>query len=202
MRISRPIFHWLLTVLPLLAVLLLLVVSLGSESDIARHFHEHRNAHPGLKTFMTILTDYSNPLFYAVYAWLLYKGWKTGDKKLVRFVLVYIVVQLAVSLLLVRLLKIAIGRPRPGVEGHFQFMSTSPSHHSLPSGHTTEITGAMLPLSLRLLQPAVSLGFGLFLALVGFSRIYLGWHHPSDVFFGLLLGSVAGFAIHLFAQKD
>lgn len=202
MRISRPIILWLLTVLPLLAVLLFIILNLGSEADTARFFHEHRNAHPGLKDFMAIVTNYSNPLFYAVYAWLLYKGWKSGDKKLVRFVLIYIVVQLAVSLLLVRLLKIAIGRPRPGVDGHFQFMSTSPSHHSLPSGHTTEITGAVLPLSLRLSQIAASLGFGLFLALVGFSRIYLGWHHPTDVFFGLLLGSVAGFAIHLFSQKD
>ncbi|HBR06859.1 MAG TPA: PA-phosphatase, partial [Desulfovibrio sp.] len=28
------------------------------------------------------------------------------------------------------------------------------------------------------------------------------WHHPSDVFFGWLLGSVAGLAIHLLAHRD
>jgi undecaprenyl-diphosphatase len=44
--------------------------------------------------------------------------------------------------------------------------------------------------------------FGCLLALLGFSRIYLGWHHPSDVFFGWALGGVAGFGVHLFSAKD
>ena len=43
--------------------------------------------------------------------------------------------------------------------------------------------------------------FALFVGTVAFSRIYLGWHHPSDVFFAWLLGSVGGFATMIITES-
>ncbi|THB68020.1 MAG: phosphatase PAP2 family protein [Desulfovibrio sp.] len=190
--------HYLITVAPLVVGLWLLYTLLGTDQACHEFFRAFRHEHPGLTPLVRFITDWGNPLFYAVYAALLLRGVVGRDKKLVRFVFLYILVQVCVSLLLVRVLKITLGRPRPG-EGHIHdFFSFSGSYNSLPSGHTTEITTAATPLALWGKKIWLSLGLGAIIALVALSRIYLGWHHPSDVLFGLILGSWGAWLIHVF----
>jgi undecaprenyl-diphosphatase len=74
----------------------------------------------------------------------------------------------------------------------------NPYYHSLPSGHTTEIFGAILPLVLFFRRWPVTILLGLMAALVGFSRIYLHQHYPTDVMFGWLFGSYAGWATYAY----
>ncbi len=188
-------------VLPLGIVVGILAQWLSTPDDLYAFFSLHRKAHPALHDAMRVFTDWGNPLFYVVYAVLLGVGLKSGNKKLVRFVVVYAVVQLLVSFLLVRGIKISLGAPRPGVDGINQFFTLAASHHSFPSGHTTEIVGAALPLALWGDRLSLSLGLGLLVALMGFSRIYLGSHHVLDVTFGLVLGVYAGLAIHAFRER-
>ena len=199
---TRVLSGWLRFSWPLLVLLLLLWVFLGSEAQVAAFFREHREAHPGLQSVLRFVTDWANPPFYVAYAWILWRGWREKRPDLVRLALAYVVVQVGVAVLAVHGLKMLIGRPRPGAGASFAPLTTDPGHHSMPSGHTTEITGAALPLGLRSRRRIPLLLLGLLAALTGFSRIYLGWHHPSDVFFGWLLGSVAGLAIHLLAHRD
>ncbi|HMM39052.1 MAG TPA: phosphatase PAP2 family protein [Desulfovibrio sp.] len=200
---SRILLGWLRFSWPLLLVLLVLWLAFGgNEAAVEAFFRAHREANSGLAAVMRGITDWSNPPFYAVYAWLLWRGWREKRPDLTRLALAYVAVQLVVSLLAVRGLKMLIGRPRPDAGPFFEPMTTDPGHHSLPSGHTTEITGATLPLALRSAGRLIPPALALLTALTGFSRVYLGWHHPSDVFFGWLLGSVAGLAIHLLATKD
>lgn len=71
----------------------------------------------------------------------------------------------------------------------------------MPSGHTTEATTSVMALAGQSRRAMAPFAFGLIIALLGFSRIYLGWHHPSDVLCGWLLGSVAGMAVTLLAPK-
>lgn len=198
----RVLSGWLRFSWPLLALLLLLWLALGSEAQVAAFFREHRAAHPDLRSVLRFITDWANPPFYLIYALILWRGWRKKRPELVRLALAYVVVQVLVAVLAVHGLKMLIGRPRPGAGEFFEPLSTAPGQHSMPSGHTTEITGATLPLALRSAHRLAPLLLGLLVALTGFSRIYLGWHHPSDVFFGWLLGSVAGLAIHLLASKD
>ncbi len=202
MRFSRTITDWLLASMPLLAVLGILAICFPNEKAVAEYYTALRPAHPALTALFQIITDWGNAVFYAVYLFLLFRAWRTRDRKLARFVGVYVIAQLLIALVAVRFLKITIGRPRPGGETLFQPMSSSGSMHSLPSGHTTEITGAALPFALRNKRTLTSLGIGLVIGIVAFSRIYLSWHHPTDVFFGWMLGSVTGFAINTFAPKD
>lgn len=201
MSFTRMLRGWLAMSWPLLLVLAVVLAGLGDEAGVAAFFREHRAAHPALKTFFEIVSDWSNPVFYLVYAGFLVQGLRRGRRDLVRLALCYVAVQLLVALLAVRLLKTTVGRPRPDAGSEYLPLTGDPGHHSLPSGHTTEIMGATLPLALRWRTLLGTLGFGLLAALTGFSRIYLGWHHPTDVFFGWLLGSAAGLGIHLLATR-
>ena len=193
--------HWALFSAPLLIMLAATWLACGSEADVAVFFKDHRAAHPALRTAMKWLTDWSNPVFYVGYGIALLMAWKTDNMKRVRSILILLAVQAVVAGLAVHFLKQTIGRPRPGQGEWFDPLTTRGAQHSLPSGHTTEITGWTLPLVLRARNYLFTGALALFIALVGFSRIYLGWHHPSDVFFGWLLGSFGGFAAIIIADS-
>lgn len=202
MQYSYPVRYHMLTILPLCAVLLGITAFIGTSDAVVPFFRAYRPAHPTLTFAMQILTDWGNPALYIAYAALFWRGRKHHDRRLTRFVIVYILVQLAMAFLLVRVLKIAIGRPRPGVEGLYQPWSFGSAHNSLPSGHTAEIVGATVPLTFFSRTMVLPLILGCYTALVGFSRVYLEMHHTSDVFFGILVGSVAAYAIHTFWNRD
>lgn len=198
---TSPFYHWVLASVPLLAVLSVIFFSFGSEQEVALFFKEHSAAHPQLKAVFKFLTDWSNPLLYGVYAWLLFSAIRTRNTEQRRFVIVMIIMQLIVGLVAVNFLKHMIGRPRPGQGMFFEPLTTRGSYHSLPSGHTTEIYGWVLPLIFRQHQLWFTGCLGLFAGAVGFSRIYLSWHYPSDVFFGWLLGSVTAYATWTLANS-
>ena len=200
----RPtlLLHWALVSLPLLCVLGGLWLGFGTEPAVEAFFLDHAAAHPGLAAALKIVTDWSNPVFYAGYGLVLLRAWRRGDHERLRFIAIVLLVQFVVSLLTVHLAKRMIGRPRPGQGWYFDPMTSRGNYHSLPSGHTTEILGWSLPLALRWKRVLVSAAFGLLIGLVGFSRVYLGWHHPSDVFFGWLLGCFAGICAHVLAESS
>lgn len=205
MRLAKLVPHALrlgLFLLPLCALLLWAGLSFPGTEAAHDFMKQHRGAHPGLRVFMEVVTDWGNAVFYVVYLGILIRGWRRGRRDLVRLALTYLVVQLLISFLIVRALKIVTGCPRPGEGGLCRPLSMDSAHHSLPSGHTTEIVGAAGGLVLWLGSWWVSIGLGLFTALVAFSRVYLGSHHVHDVLFGMLLGAYAASAIASFAKES
>ena len=92
------------------------------------------------------------------------------------------------------LLKLAFERPRPPVDQHLVRIDS----WSFPSGHSLNsivVLGLLTVLAVRArpgrLYRALVLALGAFLVLlVGFSRVYLGVHWPSDVLAGWLFGAV------------
>lgn len=199
----RPLIPWLTLSAPLLLMLGAVYLACGSENEVFSFFRRHRADHQTLKALLTFYTNWFNAALYVWFAWLLFRSIRSGDAATKRFVLIYIAVQLVIALVTVRLLKMTIGRPRPGEDAFLQSFTAKPSYHSMPSGHTTEATTSLMALMGRYasrLRPGLApLLFGLALALLGFSRMYLGWHHPSDVVCGWLLGSVGGMAVTLLA---
>lgn len=63
------------------------------------------------------------------------------------------------------------------------------SDHSFPSGHTTAIFSATVPFMLQ--SPLLALPLLPVAMIVGFSRIYLGLHYPTDVLAGAVIGTSA-----------
>jgi undecaprenyl-diphosphatase len=86
------------------------------------------------------------------------------------------------------------GRPRPDLVPHEAYVYSA----SFPSGHSTlsaatYLTLAVLVASLETRRRTKALAYGLaalMLVAVGFSRVYLGVHWPSDVLAGWCLGAM------------
>lgn len=195
-RVHGP--HGLLLALPLAALALALYLALGWDADVAAWHKAWRHGHPGAVFGLHLLTDWTNALFYLLYAGLFLHGYRTSNRALMRLALLYAVFQLVVAFGAVRVLKIGLGRPRPDVGGCFVFFSLDSAHNSLPSGHTAEIVGAVLPLALWLRRSSLSLALGLLIALMAYSRVALGWHFVSDTLAGGAMGALSGLAIYFF----
>lgn len=105
-----------------------------------------------------------------------------------------VVVAVGGAMLLNYLLKLGFDRPRPDLVPHLTqaYQTSFPSGHSMSSAATYLTLGAMMARvqpRLRLKAYFMALAFAVML-LVGFSRIYLGVHWPSDVLGGWAAGSI------------
>lgn len=198
---SRMPTHWLLSSIPLLAVLTWTGLFWDPGMELHVYNQYHRYAHPQLAVLVELVTDFGNPLLYLVFLLLFVRSYQVGDPGAKRFVLLFLVVQIAVAILSVTALKTFIGRPRPGYGETFRPFAMDSRYQAFPSGHTSECAGSVCSLSLWKGRIAVSLGLGLLLAAVGYSRIYLGQHHPGDVFAGWVLGSLVGWTVMLIHHK-
>ena len=92
------------------------------------------------------------------------------------------------SHLLVQLVKRTVGRGRPAVGCDLSAIIREPDRFSFPSGHAT--ASFAVALGYALVFPWWSGPLLLLAALVGFSRVRLGVHYPSDVVVGQLLATL------------
>jgi undecaprenyl-diphosphatase len=145
----------------------------------------HSVASPGLTRLMIAVSLYGGPTSLVTVglilaAGFLWRGWHRG--------VLLTVVTMAGAGLLDTLLKLAFGRTRPTPFFDYPL----PQSLSFPSGHaffsasflggfTVLISGRIRSPVLRILLWLVALGL---ILLIGFSRIYLGVHYPSDVLAG------------------
>ncbi len=98
------------------------------------------------------------------------------------------------SVIVFKLLKHRIGRPRP-FESWEQLpcLLAPPDKFSFPSGHT--MTAFAIYGAFSVLLPGVALLILPAAVLIALSRIFLGVHYPSDVLAGGLLGTAIGYGV-------
>ena len=104
------------------------------------------------------------------------------------------------------ILKPFVGRLRPCVvDPTVDLLITRPNDFSFPSGHTGAsfaATAALFAQKNRLWIPSLIISI-----LIGFSRLYLYVHYPSDVIAGAFLGSMLGLLAsalldHIYHKKE
>ncbi|MCL2000579.1 MAG: phosphatase PAP2 family protein [Planctomycetes bacterium] len=180
----HPLLPQLLCLTPLLLLLGALFWLFQEEGEIIRWFQAHRAVHPRLEQFAGKFCAYGNALFCGTCLMLGLRKARRGRKPDLRFALALAAYFLSV-LSATYFLKRAVSRPRPpGPWERFDFFSPDGERRSFPSGHTVTAFALTLPLAQWVGKVVPPLLCGLYPAVMGLARMYLGRHWPSD-----LLGS-------------
>lgn len=95
---------------------------------------------------------------------------------------------LAVSHIIVQILKRNVLRVRPTEELGHESLVRVPDEFSFPSGHATAAMAVALAYAMAF--PMLALPLVALATLVGFSRVCLGVHYPSDVLAGQTIAIV------------
>ena len=102
----------------------------------------------------------------------------------------YIFISVALSAILANVLKYSIDLPRPYVLYPFIEKLGSGGSPSFPSGHTADAFAFAMAASLVWRKWQIVIPVFIWAALVGYSRMCLGVHFPSDVIAGALIGII------------
>lgn len=99
-------------------------------------------------------------------------------------------------------LKPLIGRIRPfDINTVMEILISKPKDFSFPSGHTMSSFAAATVIFLK--NRKAGIGALILASVIGFSRLYLYVHYPSDVLGGLLIGvMIANITVRLFEKTD
>lgn len=108
------------------------------------------------------------------------------------------------GILLNHVIKIMVCRPRPFVNVLMHY-----SGFSFPSGHSSTVVlifGSLIIMANRFVRSpkwrwTIDTVLVLLIILIGFSRIYVGAHYPSDVLAGLSLGTAVISGLDLLANR-
>lgn len=137
------------------------------------------------------ITDNGLFLFYAAFVIIFANALIKKNKKLTWLLVAYIKAQLIFSFALVRIIKIIVGRARPGRDPEFTFFSFAFRHNSFPSGHSADafVSGVFLFYLLKHSKYSACRYLPLIYAfLIAISRVFISSHYPSDVLAGMLIG--------------
>lgn len=144
-------------------------------------------ANPALNVIMTIITysgEFGAVWIAAAIACLCFKKTRKAG------------VAMAVALIIGGLfgsiiIKNVIARPRPFTANpDIQLIIPPPTSFSFPSGHTLASFGAASALFIQ--HRRLGAAALIYAALVGFSRLYMYVHYPTDVLAGCILGILLG----------
>jgi len=160
---------------------------------------------PDYLVISKFLTHWGLYLFYAIFAGFWIYAFIRKNRKFIHIGLAYLKAQLVFSLLVVRILKVSLGRARPGHGSGFTFFETSSKFNSFPSGHSADafVSGVFLYFLLKQTKYAGLRFLPLIYAfLIAFSRVCVSAHYPSDVAAGITIGILGAWFFILRSQQN
>ncbi len=161
--------------------------------DLLRHFNLQRN--PRLDPAFRIITQTSAPVAALVPISLLAYGITTHDTVAGMRAVTMGVTVLATHTF-TTLLKYGIRRPRPYITYPDIEKLTGAGSPSFPSGHTSNAFALAISVSLAFPKWYMVLPVCTWAGTVGYSRMHLGVHYPTDVLAGALLGAGTAYLCH------
>ena len=166
--------------------------------DLLEHIHTNRNEN--LDPTLKFITHSVTPLSLAVPVGTAAYALMTKDDRSLQNA-VEIASSVVVSGVLSVGLKHAVNRERPFDTYPFITEVVSADTPSFPSGHTTHAFA--LATSVTLVYPHwyVAVPAYLWAGTVGYTRMALGVHYPSDVLAGALIGSGSAYLCHQINRK-
>jgi undecaprenyl-diphosphatase len=138
-----------------------------------------------------LITNWGLYLFYAIFAALFAYSFIGKNRKLTGQCLAYLKAQLIVSFAVVRILKILLGRARPGHGADFTLFSLNSDYNAFPSGHSADafVSGVFLYYLLKQSKYTDWRFLPLIYAFcIAVSRVSVSAHYPSDVAGGMAIG--------------
>lgn len=159
---------------------------------------EHRT--PVQTNFFMFISKYNNLVNVAVPAGV-FAGGVIGNDKGTRQNALYIASSSAVNLLFTSVIKKIVKRKRPFLANVKINAVYQPGEYSFPSGHTSSAFTTATALSQVYSKWYVIAPAYLYAGSVGYARMYLGVHYPSDVAAGAILGTGTALSMK-FIQPD
>lgn len=103
---------------------------------------------------------------------------------------------------ILNIIKVLIVRPRPFTTYSFIQKLSNGGSSSFPSGHTSDAFAIATIVSLLFPKRVVIISMFIWATLVGYSRLDLGVHYPSDVLGGAAIGAGSSlFFFYLYKRK-
>ncbi|WFR57198.1 phosphatase PAP2 family protein [Anaerocolumna sp. AGMB13025] len=158
---------------------------------ILEHFHT-----PLLDKIMIVITTLGNSGFI----WLIIAALLLIPKK-TRYIGIFLFLALCTEYLLGDMfLKPLIARPRPFIRfPEIDLLIKRPGSFSFPSGHTmSSFTAATV---IFWANKRAGISAYILAVLIGFSRLYLFCHYPTDVLSGAVLGTLTALFVITFAKS-
>lgn len=184
----------------LVILFLLPFISIYSQNidiDLLRDINLNRNKH--LDGVFRGFTNSATPIAFGVPVLLLGYGYLEKDS-ITKQNAIYLGSTVLTATVIAFALKYSVNRPRPAVTYPFIEKVTSEGSPSFPSGHTSEAFALATAVSLAYPKWYVIVSSYTWAGVVGYSRMDLGVHYPSDVLMGAFVGAGSAYLCYK-AQK-
>ena len=175
-----------------------LVSAQGLDYQILKDLNQYQS--PSDNKFQIFISDVDAPIVLGVPVAMVGISFLNKDKDLRRKGLEACATQV-LTVASTYLLKEIVKRPRPFLTYPDLKNVTTEGSWSFPSGHTSSAFAFATSMSLSYPKWYVIVPTYTFASAVGFSRMYLNVHYPSDVLVGAILGSASAWVTWKVSKK-
>lgn len=181
-------------------VCILFIQSVFSQGQWEVDMVRNVNPNPPSSNFWKNVSVSTYPITIGIPAGMLMVSIINHDKKLQKQSF-EVIGSLAIATVTTQLLKRIVNRPRPYESYTGIYPDVFESGKSFPSGHTTTAFSTATSLTLTTKKWYIAVPAFAWATSVGYSRMYLGEHYPSDVLMGAAVGTASAFASQWIMKK-